>query len=236
MFSCTPTDLFSMSSLAGTDTIPALLWFRIWVTGWGSKDPDEVVSGFWGITAAGLLAFFPSLHQRKLRGFICTCMRHCFYKSDSTVPACTLFSDMTSHFWVDDWEMFFCLLLKEAQRLLKKLLSVLNLLLKDSRSCNYNTALMTVSGLIFCFIAAWGREGSFFLYCFCPVVSPASVYSSETANWCDIHFSSSSFCCSISADLCLAIDAVCFMGSQLKVFCVIGCVVGRFSKENVQTQ
>lgn len=193
-------------------------------------------SGFWGITAAGLLAFFPSLHQRKLRGFICTCMRHRFYKSDSTVPACIKFSHVTSNFSVDDWEMFFCFLLKEARHLLKKLPSVLSVLLKGSRSCNYNSALMTVSGLIFCFIAAWGREGGFFLYCVCPVVSPASVCPSETATWCDIHFSSGSFCCSISADLCLAIDAIYFMGSQLKVFCVIGCVVGRFSKENVQTQ
>lgn len=125
-------------------------------------------SGFWGITAAGLLAFFPSLHQTKLRGFICTCVRHRFYKS---VPVCTQFSDVTSHFWVDDWEMFFCFLLKEARHLLKKLLSVLNLLVKGSRSCNYNTALMTVSGLIFCFIAAWGIEEGFFLYCFCPIVS-----------------------------------------------------------------
>lgn len=27
-----------------------------------------------------------------------------------------------------------------------------------------------------------------------------------------------------------------FLGSQLKAICVIGCVVGRFSKENFQTQ
>lgn len=67
--------------------------------------------------------------------------------------------------------MFFCFLLKEARHLLKKLLSVLNLLVKGSRSCNYNTALMTVSGLIFCFIAAWGIEEGFFLYYFCPIVS-----------------------------------------------------------------
>lgn len=67
-------------------------------------------SGFWGITAAGLFAFFPSLHQRKLRGFICTCVRHRFYKSDSTVPACIQFSDTTSDFWVDNRRFFsvFC--------------------------------------------------------------------------------------------------------------------------------
>lgn len=63
-------------------------------------------SGFWGITAAGLFAFFSSLHQRKLRGFICTCVRHRFYKSDSTVPACIQFSDTTSDFWVDNRRFF----------------------------------------------------------------------------------------------------------------------------------
>lgn len=209
-----------------------------WLSG-EAKILMRLWSGFWGITAAGLLAFFPSLHQRKLRGFICTCVRHRFYKSDSTVPACTQFSDVTSHFWVDDWEMFFCFLLKEARHLLKKLVSVLNLLVKGSRSCNYNTALMIVSGLIFCFIAAWGIEGDrgrLLPLLFLPCSVSSSVCSSETTTWCDIHFSSGSFCCSISADLCLVIDAIYFMGSQLKVFGVIGCVVGRFSKENVQTQ
>lgn len=67
---------------------------------------------------------------------------------------------------------FFCFLLEEYQHLL---FSVLSLLLKGSRSCNYDTALMTVSGNIFWIITAQGREEGFFLRCFCPVVSPTAV-------------------------------------------------------------
>lgn len=102
-------------------------------------------SGFWGIAAAGFFSPFPSLHQRELGGFICTCVTHCFYKSSSIVPASTQFTDMTLNFWVDNhYILFVCFLLKEAQHLLKSFLSVFNLLAKDSRSCNCNTALMTV--------------------------------------------------------------------------------------------